>query len=80
MDQNQKPPSDPDKERRRRLALLELAYIAPPTLLVAVVGACYLGRYLDRKLGTEPGLALAGCILGLMAGCLYLFRIARKLE
>lgn len=44
-------------------------------LAFAVVGGLLLGNWLDKKLGTNPWLALGGLILGSVGGFYNLLRI-----
>jgi len=47
-------------------------------LVAGVVLGCLLGRYLDEKWNTSPGMLLAGAALGLTVGVLYIVRAVRK--
>ncbi len=47
-------------------------------LVACIVLGYFLGRALDRKLGTEPWLSAAGVLLGTAAGFLELFRTVSR--
>ncbi len=43
-------------------------------LAVPLLVGIFLGRWLDRRLGTEPWLLIVGAVLGMAAGFLQFFR------
>ena len=68
--------SHDDKERLSvRMAKLSSLGVE---LGVAVVVGFGLGYWLDRKLGTQPWLMVAGLLLGAVAGMKSLIQAARK--
>ena len=51
------------------------------TLVASIVLGYFLGSALDRKLGTDPWLTVAGVLVGMAAGFVGLFRtVARYLK
>ena len=51
------------------------------TLVASIVLGYFLGSALDRKLGTDPWLTVAGVLLGTAAGFVGLFRtVSRNLK
>lgn len=51
------------------------------TLVASIVLGYFLGSALDRKLGTDPWLTVAGVLVGMAAGFVGLFRtVARNLK
>jgi F0F1-type ATP synthase assembly protein I len=46
-------------------------------LAVAVIGCLLLGAWADRRFGTDPWLALAGLLVGSLAGFRSLWRAAQ---
>ena len=66
-------PSDQDENRKAGFA-----YAAGITLVASVVTFCGLGYFLDRWLGTDPWLLIAGIILGSAAGLFEFIRISSK--
>jgi len=56
-----------------------LAYAAAFSLFAAVVAGLILGWLLDRWLGTQPWLLLAGIVLGSAAGLYEFIRSSSKL-
>ncbi len=57
-----------------------LAYAAAFSLFAAVVAGLILGWLLDRWLGTQPWLLLAGIVLGSAAGLYEFIRSSSKLN
>lgn len=54
--------------------ILGLAFTSGLTILAGMFIGFYGGRYLDRLLGWEPWLSLAGILLGAVAGFRVLLR------
>lgn len=48
------------------------------TLVFATVIGLFVGRWLDRKLGSTPWLTVVFLLLGIVAGFRNLFRYAKK--
>ena len=65
--------ADPEENRKSGLA-----YAAAITLVASVVTFCGLGYFLDRWLGTEPWLLIAGIVLGSAAGLYQFVRLSSK--
>lgn len=68
-------PKTTDPEENRKAGF---AYAAGITLVAAVVSFCGLGWLLDKWLGTEPWLLIAGIILGSAAGLFEFVRLSSK--
>ena len=69
-------PSDGESPR----SLMSLMTVGIVLVSCIVIGY-FLGSFLDRKLGTEPWLSVAGVLLGSGAGFFELFRtVARNLK
>lgn len=62
------------RERGRAYRLLSLALTFGLTLLAAMFLGFQGGAWLDRRLGTDPWLALLGLVLGVAAAFRILFR------
>ena len=54
------------------------AYAAGITLFAVVVTFCGLGYLLDRWLGTDPWLLIAGIVVGSAAGLFEFIRMSSK--
>ena len=65
--------ANPDENRKSGFA-----YAAAIALFAAVVSFCALGWFLDKWLGTQPWLLIAGIILGSAAGLFEFVRISSK--
>ncbi len=57
--------------------------IAPYINLGAIFASCLVlgmlfGHWLDTKLGTEPWLLLAGCLLGIVSGFYEFFKVVLR--
>ena len=59
--------------------LFELAFTFAGTLLAGMAIGYYGGRWLDRWLGTDPWLQLAGLMLGVVAAFRVLWRTLQRL-
>ncbi len=57
-----------------------LAYAAAFSLFASVVAGLILGWVLDRWLGTQPWLLVAGIVLGAVAGFYQFIRVSSKLS
>ena len=66
-------PSDQDENRKAGFA-----YAAGITLVAVVVTFCGLGYLLDKWLGTDPWLLIAGIVLGSAAGLFEFVRLSSK--
>jgi ATP synthase protein I len=65
----------PDEEENRKTGF---AYAAGITLFVSVAAFCALGWFLDKWLGTQPYLLIAGIVLGSAAGLFEFVRLSSK--
>ena len=68
-------PKPSDQEENRKAGL---AYAAAITLFASVVSFCGLGWLLDKWLGTEPWLLIAGIVIGSAAGLFEFIRLSSK--
>ena len=68
-------PDRSDQEENRKAGF---AYAAGITLVAVVVTFCGLGYLLDRWLGTDPWLLIAGIVLGSAAGLFEFVRLSSK--
>ena len=66
-------PSDQEENRKSGFA-----YAAGITLFAVVVTFCGLGYLLDRWLGTDPWLLIAGIVVGSAAGLFEFVRLSSK--
>ena len=57
-----------------------LAYAAAFSLFASVVAGLIVGWVLDRWLGTQPWLLVAGIVLGAVAGFYQFIRVSSKLS
>ena len=64
-----------DQEENRKAGY---AYAAGITLVAVVVTFCGLGWALDKWLGTDPWLLIAGIVLGSAAGLYQFVRLSSK--
>ena len=64
-----------DQDENRKAGF---AYAAGLTLFASVVAFCALGWLLDRWLGTDPWLLIAGIVLGSAAGLFEFVRLSSK--
>lgn len=65
--------TDPEENRKSGLA-----YAAALTLVASVVTFCGLGWFLDKWLGTDPWLLIAGIVVGSAAGLYQFVRLSSK--
>jgi ATP synthase protein I len=65
----------PDQDENRKSGF---AYAAGIALFASVASFCAAGWFLDKWLGTQPWLLIAGIILGSAAGLFEFFRISSK--
>ena len=65
----------PDEEENRKTGF---AYTAAITLFASVAAFCALGWFLDKWLGTQPYLLIAGIVLGSAAGLFEFVRLSSK--
>ena len=68
-------PKTSDQEENRKAGF---AYAAGITLVAVVVSFCGLGWLLDKWLGTEPWLLIAGIVVGSAAGLFEFVRLSSK--
>ena len=72
--------SSPQKNKSGRYGAAGL-YLAVPTLLAAsILVGFFLGRWADKKLGTEPYLMIIGLALGMAAAGRELYRLVKKVQ
>jgi ATP synthase protein I len=64
-----------DKDENRKSGF---AYAAGITLFASVVTFCGVGYLLDRWLGTEPWLLVAGIVIGSALGLFEFVRLSSK--
>ena len=64
-----------DQDQNRKTGF---AYAAGITLFAAVASFCALGWFLDKWLGTDPWLLIAGIVLGSAAGLYEFVRLSSK--
>ena len=65
----------PDEEENRKTGF---AYAAAITLFASVAAFCALGWFLDKWLGTQPYLLIAGIVLGSAGGLFEFVRLSSK--
>ena len=68
----------PDKQDQDENRKSGFAYAAALTLFASVASFCGLGWLLDKWLGTEPWLLIAGIVLGSAAGLYEFVRLSSK--
>ena len=68
-------PKSSDQEENQKAGF---AYAAGITLVAAVVSFCGLGWLLDKWLGTDPWLLIAGIVFGSAAGLYQFVRLSSK--
>ena len=64
-----------DQEENRKTGF---AYAAGITLFASVAAFCGIGYLLDRWLGTDPWLLIAGIVVGSAAGLFEFVRLSSK--
>ena len=64
-----------DQEENRKTGF---AYAAGLTLFASVAAFCGLGYLLDRWLGTQPWLLIAGIVIGSAVGLFEFVRLSSK--
>jgi ATP synthase protein I len=64
-----------DQEENRKTGF---AYAAGITLFASVAAFCGLGYLLDRWLGTQPWLLIAGIVIGSAVGLFEFVRLSSK--
>ena len=69
--------SEYDQETNRKSGL---AYAAAFSLFTAVIAGLIAGWLLDRWLGTQPWLLVAGIVLGAVAGFYQFIRVSSRLS
>ena len=65
----------PNPEENRKTGF---AYAAGITLFASVAAFCGIGYLLDRWLGTEPWLLIAGIVIGSAVGLFEFVRLSSK--
>jgi ATP synthase protein I len=69
----------PEKEDQEANRKSGIAYAAALTLFASVIMLCGVGWLMDRWLGTNPWLLVAGIVLGAAAGFYQFVRLTAKL-
>jgi ATP synthase protein I len=69
----------PEKEDQEANRKSGIAYAAALTLFASVIMLCGIGWLMDRWLGTNPWLLVAGIVLGAAAGFYQFVRLTAKL-
>jgi ATP synthase protein I len=69
----------PEKENQEANRKSGIAYAAALTLFASVIMLCGVGWLMDRWLGTNPWLLVAGIVLGAAAGFYQFVRLTAKL-
>lgn len=67
-----------ENERYWMIRQIGLLTTIPLLLAVSPIIGFFLGRFLDRKLGTEPILAVVFLILGFIAGARQVANVVKK--
>ncbi len=57
-----------DKETKRTVIQMASLSSMGIAMVIAIFGCFFLGRWLDRQLGTDPYLALVFLLIGIAAG------------
>ncbi len=70
----------PKKKADRNLAQIGLLTTVPTILLVAPLVGFFLGKWADKKLGTDPYLMILGVVLGLASAVSEIINLVRKAE
>ena len=65
----------PDQQENRKSGF---AYAAAITLFASVAAFCGIGWFLDKWLGTQPWLLVAGIVLGSALGLYEFVRLSSK--
>jgi len=65
----------PDEDENRKTGF---AYAAGITLFASVASFCLIGWLLDKWLGTDPWLLIAGIVVGSAAGLFEFVRLSSK--
>lgn len=72
-----KPPEENKQEINRKSGI---AYAAAFSLFASVVSGMIVGWFLDRRLGTQPWLLVAGIVFGSAAGFYQFIRASSRLS
>ena len=67
-----------DKETKRTVIQMASVSSIGIALVVAIFGSFFLGRWLDRELGTEPYLALLFLLIGIAAGFRNIYVLIKR--
>ncbi|NOY87923.1 MAG: AtpZ/AtpI family protein [FCB group bacterium] len=71
---NPKPNNKPNNDLRQ----LSLLSTVPAILFAAPMVGFFVGRWADKKLGTEPYLLIAGVVLGFIAAGVETYNLVKK--
>lgn len=71
---NPKPNDKPNKDLRQ----LSLLSTVPAILFAAPLVGFFVGRWADKKLGTEPFLLIVGVVLGFVAAGVETYNLVKK--
>lgn len=74
MNNDKHEPGEDQKLRHLRVVTL------PVFLIVAPAAGYFIGRFLDRHLGSEPYLMYAGIVIGLLAVVREVYRVIKELK
>jgi ATP synthase protein I len=67
-----------DQETKRSYQALAMASAIGADIAGTTIGGLYLGKYLDRLLGTSPWLLLVGIVVGLAVGIYGISLITKR--
>lgn len=67
-----------DKETKRTVIQMASVSSIGIALVIAIFGSFFLGRWLDRQLGTEPYLTLLFLLIGIAAGFRNIYVLIKR--
>ena len=67
-----------DKETKRTVIQMASVSSIGIALVLAIFGSFFLGRWLDRQLGTEPYLTLLFLLIGIAAGFRNMYVLLKR--
>ena len=67
------------QDQRKWMIKMGLAWSAGLVLVFSIAIGYFFGSWLDRRFGTDPWLMLLFTLLGIAAGFIELYRIARQI-
>ncbi|MDX2033519.1 MAG: AtpZ/AtpI family protein [Blastocatellia bacterium] len=73
-------PKEPKEPKETEQSKLALAFSVGTVITSNIVGGIIAGYLLDRWLGTDPWLVVAGVVLGTIGAFLSLYRIMSRLS